>query len=387
MEFESVIDLPRAWGEPLATARLKSTPADFIVREALDIEFDEQGEHVYLHIRKCGLNTNDVEEQLQKQFRCTSVDTGVSGLKDKNAVTDQWFSVRSPMDISETTLLSADADSAVPSGEFVVLDARRHSRKLRRGAHRNNQFIITLRELSAMDGHAITDLNAFRAAIDTRLSVIAEHGFVNYFGPQRFGIGQQNLVKAERFFANPKRKISRVQRSLLISSARSLLFNRVCSERVRQATWNVPMAGEPMLLDGSHSFFVNGESPDNTTHLDHIKGAVDASMVQADSNIENTNTAERCRVHDVHPTGPLWGQGDMLSAGECQQFEHEIVKGYKTFTDGLEKAGLKQQRRALRAGVEALQWSWEESGVLTLDFRLSKGVYATSFLAEVVTSI
>jgi len=104
MQFESAVELPRGWGEPITTARLKSTPDDFIVRELLNIDFDEQGEHVYLYIRKCGLNTQDVVEQLQRLFRCASVDIGVSGLKDKNAITEQWFSVRSPMELSDTPI-------------------------------------------------------------------------------------------------------------------------------------------------------------------------------------------------------------------------------------------------------------------------------------------
>jgi len=367
MQFESVTDLPRAWGEPLASARLKSKPSDFIVREALDFDFDGEGEHLFLHIRKCGLNTSDILEQLQKRFQCGSVDIGVSGLKDKNAITDQWFSVRTPQSLEDTPLNSILVDYSpgaedsssvtVPTGEFVVLESHRHSRKLRRGAHRHNRFTITLTDLNA------ADMQMARTEIDDRLKVISEHGFVNYFGPQRFGINQQNLVKAERYFANPKRKMSRVQRGLLISSARSLLFNHVCAERVKQSCWNTPLKGEPLLLDGTHSFFVN----------DDTAGEVD----------EN-NTAERCRALDVHPTGPLWGQGDTLAVGACGEFEKDCLQNYKPFTDGLEKAGLKQQRRALRAGVEQLNWQWQESGALVLDFNLLKGVYATSFLAEIV---
>lgn len=381
MQFDSVSDLPRAYGEPLASAQLKSTPSDFIVREALGFELDGEGEHLYLHIRKCGLNTSDVLEQLQREFQCGSVDIGVSGLKDKNAVTDQWFSVRSSKRVEDTSLKcasmvaplaantsgnknpldtsesSVDINVAVPQGEYIVLESHRHSRKLRRGAHRHNRFIITLRHVAA------PDLKMAQNAIDHRLKLISEHGFVNYFGPQRFGINQQNLVKAERYFANPKRKISRVQRGLLISSARSLLFNQVCAERVKQSNWNVPLTGEPMLLDGSHSFFVNNSDSDG---------------------VDKNNTVARCLAHDVHPTGPLWGQGDALSIGECRQFETNILQKYKVFTDGLEKAGLKQQRRALRAGVEQLKWHWQEPEVLTINFNLLKGVYATSFLSEIM---
>lgn len=352
MQYDSVIDLPRAWGHPLAKASIKLTPGDFIVRELLDIDFDGQGEHIFLHIRKCALNTSDVQLQLQREFKCASVDMGVSGLKDKNALTDQWFSVRSPLNLEDTTLKSVSADAPVLPGEFAVLESVRHSRKLRHGAHRGNRFIITLRNITAPDQASVAE------QFENRLDAIKAHGFVNYFGPQRFGINQQNLVKAERYFANPKRKMSRVQRSLVISSARSLLFNQVCAERVRRATWNQPLGGEPLLLDGSRSFFINDLSVDNAE--------------------------ARCQEHDVHPTGPLWGAGDVLAEGDCRQMESEILQPLHLFSDGLEKAGLKQQRRSLRATVAHLQWHWSRSDALTLDFNLLKGVYATSFLAEIV---
>ena len=113
-----------------------------------------------------------------------------------------------------------------------------------------------------------------------------------------------------------------------------------------------------MMLDGTQSFFINDE-------------------LISDAN-------ERCLAHDIHPTGPLWGEGDMLSSGKCEQFELEILNNFERFTDGLRKAGLKQQRRALRAHTKQLQWEWSDSGELSLRFGLLRGVYATGFLSEFV---
>jgi len=357
--------------------RIKAKPADFIVQEKLDFNFDGHGEHLYIYVRKCALNTNDVIDSLQKLFQCRSVDIGVSGLKDKNAITDQWFSIRTSMSLSDTKLPCAiqpnsidrpEADAfAMPSGEFCVLDSDRHSRKLRRGAHRHNRFIVTVRDVASVSGSA-----PLMEAVDTRLRLLQNNGFANYFGPQRFGLNHQNVPAAERLFANPKRKMSRNKRSLLISAARSQIFNSVCAERVKANTWNIPLDGEPMLLGGSRSFFINDSTLDRSDVLKH--GESDG--------VRSDDIIERCQRHDIHPTGPLWGEGETLATGVCKQFETSILQLYTSLCEGLENTGLKQQRRSLRANIEFLQWHWQDTSIVTLDFNLLKGVYATSFLSE-----
>jgi len=357
--------------------RIKSSPSDFIVQEALGFGFDGQGEHLYIHVRKCALNTNDVIENLQIQFQCRSVDIGVSGLKDKHAITDQWFSVRTPKDLVDTDLrcvpqkpLSDESDSVsltVPEGQFCVLESQRHSRKLRRGSHKHNRFIITVR-----DSESMSRGGSLSKTLDKRLQFIQDNGFANYFGPQRFGFDHQNVSAAERLFANPNRKISRSKRGLLISAARSQIFNSVCAERIKAGNWNVPLDGEPMLLNGTQSFFIN-----------HARSERIGAGLSDDCNDASLNDiVDRCQRHDIHPTGPLWGAGATLAMGECKQLETGILQLYTTLTKGLENTGLKQQRRALRANVGSLTWHWQNPSIVTLDFKLLKGVYATSFLSE-----
>ena len=52
---------------------------------------------------------------------------------------------------------------------------------------------------------------------------------------------------------------------------------------------------------------------------------------------------------------------------------------------GLEQAGLKQERRALRLRPEALQWEWLDFATLRLSFVLQPGSYATAVLHELGT--
>lgn len=353
------LDLPASSGEPLMQASIKLSPNDFIVKEQLGFELDQSGEHLYLHIRKCGLNTNDILAKLQSAFGCRSVDVGVSGLKDKHAVTDQWFSVRSPKNIDEITIdkqavvVQAKEEAQLLEGEFVLLDAQRHSRKLRKGAHQFNQFTITLRNIDATNNE-VSDQLAMQ--LQQRLNAIESQGFANYFGPQRFGHQAQNLVKADRMFKSASRKISRAQRGIMLSAARSQLFNVVCAERVRQGNWNHAMHGDAMLLTGTNSYFTN----DNT----------------------DNSVNDRCASHDIQPSGPLWGRGEPLTVAECQVLESTALQPYETFMQGLESAGLTQQRRALRAQVHALEHEWIDKQSVKLNFKLLKGVYATSFLGE-----
>jgi len=48
----------------------------------------------------------------------------------------------------------------------------------------------------------------------------------------------------------------------------------------------------------------------------------------------------------------------------------------------LEKADMKQERRALRVRVSDLHWQWLDETVLQLNFALAPGAYATGLLSE-----
>lgn len=84
---------------------------------------------------------------------------------------------------------------------------------------------------------------------------------------------------------------------------------------------------------------------------------------------------------DIHPTGPLWGRGELKSGGEVRAIEQKLAEDYPDYCRGLEQAGLKQERRNLRLAVQELSWSIGDDR-LTLDFVLESGAFATSVLRE-----
>lgn len=329
-------DWPHAFGTPAATAVLRATPEDFQVDEILGFVPDGTGEHLWLQLRKRGANTHWVARQLAAWAGVAASEVGYSGLKDRHAVTVQWFSVPLPM--------SREAPLDALSIEGVeLLESRRHGRKLRRGTHRENRFRLCLRELSESIGERVDQVNA--------------RGVPNYFGPQRYGKGLANLAAAAAMFAGRRRRLPRDRRSLLLSAARSCLFDDVLSRRVANGQWDELLAGDAAMLAGSASFFA--------------VEAVDEAL------------RERVRCFDIHPSGPLWGQGDPPTQGEVARLERAVAEARVQFRDGLAAAGLRQERRPLRLRPQHLCLAEEGDGA-RLEFTLPAGAYATSVVRELV---
>lgn len=328
--------LPRAHGAAVLTAMFRTRPDDFIVEEIAGFEPTGTGEHLLLDIEKRGVNTTYVARRLAEWADVKDVAIGYAGLKDRHAVTRQRFTVHLPGCDSPDIALLQD-------GSLRVLSATRHARKLPRGALAGNRFTIRLREVAGA-----------RTAIDARLSGIAARGVPNYFGEQRFGRAGDNVEQALTMFAG--RRVRREERSMLLSAARSELFNRVLGERVRRECWDTPLDGEVWMLDGRRSVF--GPEPFD-----------DALAV-------------RLASFDIHPTGPLWGRGALRPTGACRDLEQACLERDKgaALRDGLERAGLEQERRALRLRPVDLDWTWPSDDVLELRFLLSPGAYATCVL-------
>lgn len=331
---------PCAHGIPLGRAVLKTTPEDFQVSENLGYLPSGEGGHAWLRVRKRDANTEWVAKRLAEFSGVAPVSVGYAGLKDRNALTTQWFSV--------DLLGRAEPDwDAFDLPGVEILEARRNPRKLRRGALAGNSFTITL--------HAV---DACAARLDERCARIAAYGVPAYFGPQRFGRGGGNLERARELLVEGRRVRNRHLRGLYLSAARAWLFNRILALRIGDGTWNQPLEGDLMMLDGSHSLF-RLDAPD-----ERIK--------------------ERSAELDIHPSGTLWGRGGDDLAGEPAAVEARALDGLEAWQTGLEAAGLRRARRALRTRVHELRWEQRSDGRLSLRFGLPAGAYATVLLRELL---
>jgi len=338
MSLYSIPAWPFVYGGPSGSGKIRVLPEDFSVEEILAFEPSGSGEHAFLLIRKTGENTEYVARQLARFAEIRQRDIGFAGLKDRHAVTTQWFSVWLPG--------KPDPDwAAFALASIEVLQSVRHARKLQRGVLAGNRFKLVIRHWQGDQDQTAEKLAAIKAS-----------GFANYFGEQRFGYQGRNVEQALSLFQG--KKAGREQRGIYLSAARSFLFNQVLAARVAAQNWNLPLPGDVYMFDRSHSRF------------------------KADA--QDQAITGRLKAGEIHPTGVLWGQADSGVSEAASAWEAEVIERFPELAEGLQKSGVEIERRPLRVNVPDLAWRFAEDQ-LHLSFSLPAGSYATALLREVMT--
>jgi len=307
--------MPFAYGGPLAQVRFREQPEDFQVTEDLGFVPEGEGEHQYLHITKRGANTEWVAEAIARFAGVKPQDVGFCGLKDRHGIASQWFSIYFPKgEVPDWRQLGVQTGT-----DLDVTDVTAGRRKLRRGQHAGNHFVIVLRTSSPLE----------QSVLEQRLAQIAAAGVPNYFGEQRFGRQGSNLGAAARWLEEgvPLRKLG--PKGMIMSAARSHLFNLVLAARVTRGDWNRSLPGDL--------------SP--------------------------------------QPTGPLWGRGRPLVNDETLAVEQDALAPLVQWQQGLEHCGLQQERRPLVLSPCHMRWLVTGDKV-ELAFFLPPGQYATCVLRE-----
>ena len=338
-------------GKPESTGLLRSQPSDFKVFEQLPFSPCGEGEHLFIHIRKTGANTVFVARELAKYFKLKEPLVSYAGLKDRYAVTEQWFGVHVPgkqeYDLSDLNIEGVE-----------VLSYKRHNKKLRTGALTGNRFELILRE--------VTNLKALHKCWEK----IVEQGVPNYFGEQRFGIEGGNIDRALALFAGSKVK-DKKKRGMYLSAARSTIFNDIINERIKAKRFTQLQAGDVLMLAGSQSVF----------HLDEV-----------DDDIK-----QRFSDKDVDITATMWGAGELMTSAKPKALEQKVADHHGKFSQGLPRFGLKQERRRIRlvikdADIEVLSDTVKSNAATTnevlpavkINFTLAAGSYATTVLRELI---
>ena len=321
---------------PKQTALLKAECADFVVKEQLGYDMSGDGEFVAVKVRKTDCNTLFVGEQLAKFAGISARNMSYAGLKDRKAITEQWFSLQMPgqptPDFSQFSLEGVE-----------ILDVTRHQRKIRIGSLQGNHFEILLRNAEETD------------ELKVRLDFLAKNGFPNYFTEQRFGRDGNNLTQALRW-ANGEIKVKdRNKRSFYLSTARSEVFNLIVAKRIELGLAQQVLNGDVLQLNGSHSWFVADESEDLT------------------------QLQQRLIQQDILLTAPLIGEEDKSEV----DFENDIFAQHQALFDLMRQEHMKAARRPILMQPQQFQWQFEPNG-LRLKFYLPAGSYATALVRELV---
>ena len=334
---------PRAteaeFGPPPA-GTFRAIPEDFVVEEVLGFAPEGEGEHLWLWIEKRELTTLEVARHLMRVCAVSERAVGYSGMKDRVAVTRQWFSVHLPGQPAPVEL-SAKLQA---SGGIQLLEQARHPRKLKRGVHRANRFVLRI------SGAAVN------IRLEARWAWLCRHGVPNLFGMQRFGPQGRNLMRAQALLARGWRKRDDRQ-GMLLSAARSFLFNELLALRIADGSWQRLVPGDVAILDGTTSQFSVNELDDELV--------------------------ARAEQLDLHPSGMLWGVGSSRATGTALELEQTVVDRHGELCQGLERAGVAMARRALRMRLEQPQLTLADNSA-RLEFQLPRGGFATAVLHELL---
>jgi tRNA pseudouridine13 synthase len=327
-------DLPGTGG------RLKQAPEDFSVEELPAFPPTGKGEHLWVWVEKQGRDTHEVARALASAARVDVGEVGYAGLKDRQAVTRQAFTVPLPEEARLEAL-------ALPGVQ--VLSTARTERKLRTGQLRGNAFRIRVREVRAKE--------AATAVLERLLRL----GLPNYFGTQRFGRAGDNAARGRALLLGQRLpgKVSRMQRRLYLSAYQSLLFNRALAARLQEGHYGQALLGDVLRRADSGGLFV-------------------CEDVEVDQ--------PRVERLEVSPTGPLFGwKVKPLPTGVVGEAEAQLLAA-----EGLPEGALRKgkgetegARRAYAVSPGQLEASFEGAD-MWLSFSLPRGSYATVLLDEVM---
>ena len=339
---------------------MRTYPEDFIVEEIPAYDLINQGEHIFIEVTKKQITTQAVVGELAAALNIKSSDIGYAGMKDRQAVTTQRFSVPTalwplkegcaPLSVSEVIEPCELAKRLIIPDNltFQLKILGLHNNKLRTGHLKGNRFTIRLRQCVS---------NWPELAEPIRQAIITD-GFANFYGPQRFGregnnaeIGLKGL-KSGKIFGPKWRKW------LIISALQSELFNVWLNERINDELFATAICGD-----------VFGKLP---------QGGIFYST-------EPQNEQPRLDAFEISPLGPIFGCKMFKAKEEALEREQRILDRYDIKLEEFKPLKAEGSRRKARLKIEDLEITSVE-GDPVFKFTLPSGSYASVLIGEFTKS-
>jgi tRNA pseudouridine13 synthase len=194
--------------------KLKQKPEDFQVEELSDAAPEPDGPFAFYRLDKTGWTTPDALQAVRRRWQIDFRRLGYGGLKDRHAVTSQFFTIdRGPQRNLKHERIAV-----------TYLGQRREP--FGPGNIRANRFTITLRNMT--DEAIANAVNALREAADV--------GVPNYFDDQRFG-----SVSASGEFIAREMVHGRFDRALWLALVEPYEFDPADEKRIKailREHWN-----------------------------------------------------------------------------------------------------------------------------------------------------
>jgi tRNA pseudouridine13 synthase len=336
-----VAELPYVTAKSLrALGKIRTLPEDFQVDEIPAYPPAGQGTHLFVRFEKRNLTTREAVTRIAMALHVNPRDAGVAGQKDKRALTTQWASFQGA---------SPEAALALVLPDIRILDASLHPHKLRTGHVRANRCVLLVRET--------TEIAAAREV----LAQLEQCGVPNYYGEQRFGVGERNVTRA---FAMLRGEIApprdRFERKLLMSSLQSSLFNEWLALRIQDGLFERAIPGDVWRKESTGGLFT-------------------------DENAELS--LQRMQAWEISPTGPMFGAKMRRAEGEADAREQSVLERSGIDAEALARNAKYGEGTRRTARVRPLDCSCEldvAAAAIRLRFELPSGAYATTLLREIM---
>ncbi|TFH16859.1 tRNA pseudouridine(13) synthase TruD [Candidatus Bathyarchaeota archaeon] len=323
--------------------QIRARPEDFMVDEVSLYEPSGVGSHLYVNITKVNQTTREVQLQLAELFNLRPENIGTAGLKDKNAVTTQTFSIL----FERNDMPSSDAMSLIDGRLDVRVNwAKFHNNKFRAGHLIGNRFKVVITDIRMPMSRAIKNTRSIAEMIHLR-------GLPNYYGEQRTGRGGKNVNEGWEILHGQKKFNDRWLSKLLVAGYQSYLCNRYLAERVRRGLFDKLILGDiAKKHDTGGIFWVN------------------------DLEVEQP----RYEAQEISFTAPMYGFEMSEPLGESAALEEMILEESEMSMETFRRMKVTGTRRLGRL-IPRIEVAEVPRGI-QLSFMLHKGGFATTLLRE-----
>lgn len=335
---------------PLASAGIpgtggvvKQSPEDFIVEEIPLYTPSGEGEHLYLTLRRRDRTTRTLQKQLADLFKLQLEEVGYAGLKDRVAVATQTFSLHG--------VKPHQAEIVAEALDVELLGCELHTNKLQPGHLRGNHFEILVR----LPFRETADQHKIESRANRILDMIRRRGMLNYFGPQRFGLEQDNHQLGRRLVRGERMQIDRWKRNLYVSAYQSYLFNFYLMQR-----WQAGWIDDLLTGDVARKLATGG--------LFHVRDAA----------VERP----RFQAGEIAYTGPIYGYKLMTAEENAGELEQAILVQEDLSLDDFRRVRAVGDRRPGIVRPNGLELECTPEGIW-LRFDLPPGSYASVLVREV----
>lgn len=344
-------------------AKLKHKPEDFIVEEIgekwtckispripnLKSQIPENyTEHNFLwaEMQKTNIDHFTAINKIATRLNISTQDIGYAGSKDKRAITTQRISIFKP---------DPKKIKSFNHPNIILKNFKWAKRKIKIGYLEANHFKIILRDIDKKDAMKITN------------HIRTTNWFPNYFGPQRFGINNNNIKIGKLLL---KKKFEEALKEI----------NGQESNDPLKIIKNLPRKSTLMYINAVQSKIFN----------DILKQALE-------ENINFISDDKQQTTNDKRPsTCLLVGYKTRFFNGRLGEIEQQVLTGHDlTLEDfNLQEIPHLRMKGSFRKAITEIKDlqietsdddEFSNSKKITLQFTLPSGVYATTFLESFFT--